>query len=86
MGRPRSSLNQLPKYVYLAKSRYVWKPYDYENKRFVGEYVLGPKNMSVDEVWRAFDILSAESDFPKSWMKDMLRSCRSNAKARKVPF
>ena len=58
MGRHRKSQLPLPKYVYLAKGRYIYKPWN--DGQFKGEIVFCPGDAPISKVWEAYESITAE--------------------------
>lgn len=75
MPRERLRKNQrLPKYVYLSKGRYVWRPYLGSKKgraQFGKEVVLCPGDSSMAMVWDAYDKASASKGDTLRWLIEL---------------
>lgn len=76
MGRKRKSADasRLPKYVYLAKGRYVWRPY--QDGKLAAETVLCPADAPISKVWAAWEALQADGAPRRSlrWLIDQYLS------------
>ncbi len=74
MGRRRKSQQPLPKYVYLAKGRYVYRPW--QDGRLQKEVVLCPEDSAISEVWKAYEALTAEKATPRTlaWLIEQFLS------------
>lgn len=64
MGRKRKTDSPLPKYVYLAKGRYVYRPY--RDGKIRGEILLCPGDSPISKVWQAYEAAIAEHDVKRS--------------------
>ena len=74
MGRHRKIQQPLPKYVYLAKGRYIYKLW--QEGRFQKETVLCPGDAPISEVWKAYEALTAEKSLPRTltWLIEQFLS------------
>lgn len=68
MGRNRKKINQqLPKYVYLSKGRYVYKPY-LGNGQFGKEIVLAKGDVPLSKVHREYEKIIGVSNYTVRWL------------------
>lgn len=76
MGRKRKSADasRLPKYVYLAKGRYVWRPY--QDGKLAAETVLCPADAPISKVWATWEALQADGVPRRSlrWLFDQYKA------------
>lgn len=65
MGRPRNSDDKLPRYVYLAKGRYVYRPY--KDGKLLPERRLCSGTAPRSEVWAAYEAAVSPDASPHSF-------------------
>ena len=68
MPRRRQKNPKLPKYVYLAKGRYVYRPYDPETRKLGREIRLCSGDAPISEVWQAYEALQGKPMDTLAWL------------------
>ena len=67
MGRKRKKQNEkLPKYVYLSKGRYTWRPY--EDGKLGKEVRLCSGDATLSEIWAAYEALNLNDYNSLRWL------------------
>lgn len=60
--RKNKTTSNLPKYVYLSKGRFVYRPYDPATKRKGKEIVLCKESASMSELWARYEQVTAQNE------------------------